>query len=168
EAALGHDLARSREAVFAHVLYAAADRDVADAGGDQRRRKVDRLLGRAALAVDGGRRDLLRQAGLEPGVAADVERLLAPLLDAAGDHVADLERVDSRAVDQLLVGLGEEVGGMQVLVVTLLEMAAADRRADRLHDHDFPAPQRAVSVLHCLDSFPFTGRSAGPHRYKRY
>ena len=59
--------------------------------------KLIALLGGAALAVDGRRRDLDRQAGLEPGVAADVHPLLAELLDAAADHVADLERVDPGA-----------------------------------------------------------------------
>ena len=54
--------------------------DVVDAGRDQRRGEVDRLLGGAALAVDRRRRGLDRQAGLEPGVAADVDALLAELL----------------------------------------------------------------------------------------
>ncbi len=83
------------------MLDTAADDDVVDARGDQRCGEVDRLLGRAALAVDGGRGGLDRQAGLEPGVAADVDRLLAELLDAAGDDVLDLGGVDAGAVDQL-------------------------------------------------------------------
>ena len=78
--------------------------DVVDAGGDQRGGEVDRLLGGAALAVDGGRRGLDRQPGLEPGVAADVDRLLAELLHAAGDDVLDLGGIDPGAVDQLRVG----------------------------------------------------------------
>ena len=121
--------------------------DVVDAGGDQRRGEVDRLLGGAALAVDRGRRRLDRQARLEPGVAADVDALLAELLDAAGDHVADLGRVDAGALEQLAVDLGEQVGGMQVLVVALLGVAAADRRAHRLDDHDLAPAELAVSVL---------------------
>ena len=49
---------------------------------------VDRLLGGAALAVDrGGRVSIGKPAS--PGVAADVQGLLAELLDAAGDHVFD-------------------------------------------------------------------------------
>ena len=39
--------------------------------------------------------------GLEPGVAADVDPLLAELLGAAGDHVAGLGRVDPGALEQL-------------------------------------------------------------------
>ena len=46
----------------AHVLDAAADHDVVDAGADERGAEVDGLLGRAALAVDGRRRRLDREA----------------------------------------------------------------------------------------------------------
>ena len=60
-----------------------ADHDVVHAGGDQRGGEVDGLLGRAALAVDRRGRRLDRQPGLQPGVAADVEPLLAELLHAA-------------------------------------------------------------------------------------
>ncbi len=68
---------------MAHVEHAGAD-----LGGGE----VHGLLGRAALAVDRGGGRLDRQPGLEPGVAADVEALLAELLHAAGDHVLDLGR----------------------------------------------------------------------------
>ena len=95
----------------------------------------------------GRRRGLDRQARLEPGVAADVEALLAELLDAAGDHVADLGRVDAGALDQLGVDLGEEVRGVDVLVVALLLVAAADRGAHRLDDDDLAAAEPAVAVL---------------------
>ncbi len=100
-AVLLHHLVAVGEGDVAHVLDAGADRDVVDAGGDQRRGEVDRLLGGAALAVDRRRRRLDRQAGLEPGVAADVDPLLAELLRAAGDHVAGLGRVDAGALEQL-------------------------------------------------------------------
>ena len=52
-------------------------------------REVHRLLARTALAVDGGRRDRLGPTGGEHGVAADVERLLTDLHDAAHDDVVD-------------------------------------------------------------------------------
>ena len=78
------------------MLDARADGHVVHAGGDQRGGEVHGLLGRAALAVDRGRGRLDRQPGLEPGVAADVEHLLAELLDAAGDDVLDLGGVDAR------------------------------------------------------------------------
>src|SRR5204863_9059080 len=74
----------------AHVLDARADGGVVHAGGDQRGGEVNGRLGGAALAIDGGGRRFDRQAGLGPGVAADVEHLLAVLLHAAGDHVLDL------------------------------------------------------------------------------
>ena len=44
-----------RRSGVAHVLDAAADHDVVDAGGDQRGAEVDGLLGGSALAVDGRR-----------------------------------------------------------------------------------------------------------------
>jgi hypothetical protein len=96
------------EGDVAHVLDAAADRDVVDARGDQGRGEVDPLLGGAALAVDGRRRDLDRKPGLEPGVTADVHPLLAELLHAAADHVADLGRIDAGAGDELRVDLREQ------------------------------------------------------------
>ena len=58
--------------------------------------EVDGLLAGAALAVDGGRGGLDREPGLEPGVAGDVDALLAELLHAAGDDVLDLGGLDAR------------------------------------------------------------------------
>src|SRR4029077_4787941 len=132
---------------MAHVLDPGADRDVVDAGGDQRRGEVDRLLGRAALAVDRGRRRLDRQAGLEPGVAADVDPLLAELLGAAGDDVAGLRRVDAGALEDLAIDLGEQVRGMEVLVGAHLRMGAPDRRPYRLDDHDLTPTELPAAVL---------------------
>ena len=97
------------------MLDAAADHDVVDAGGDERGAEVDRLLSRSALAVDGRRRRLDRQAGLQPGVAADVEALLTDLLDAAGDHVLDRVGRDAGAVDHLLEGGAEQRVRVSVL-----------------------------------------------------
>ncbi len=136
---LGHDLHAVAEGDVAHVLDAAADDDVVDAGGDERRGEVHGLLRGAALAVDGGGGRLDRKAGLEPGVAADVHALLAELLDAARDDVLDLGGVDARALDDLGVGLGEERRGMDVLVDALLLMAAPDGGANRFDDDDFAA-----------------------------
>jgi hypothetical protein len=87
------------------------------------------------LPVQRGCRHLLREARLEPCVATDVAGLLTHLLGAAGDDVADLARIDVGAADQLLIGVGEEVGGMEVPVVALVGVAAADRRPHRLDDH---------------------------------
>ena len=121
------------------MLDARADHDVVDAGRDERRAEVDRLLGRAALAVDRGRRRLDRQAFLEPRVARDVEALLAELLHAAGDHVLDLARADAGALEQLGVAAPEQIVRMDVLVVALLRVPAPDRRAHRLDDDDLAA-----------------------------
>ena len=82
-----------------------------------------------------GRRRLDRQPGLEPGVAADVDRLLAELLHAAGDDVLDLGGIDPGALDHLGVGLREQGRGVGVLVVALLLVPAADRGPHRLDDH---------------------------------
>ena len=92
--------------------------------------------------VVAGRLD--RQPGLEPGVAADVDALLAELLDAAGDDVLDLGGVDPGALDHLAVGLRQQVRGVDVLVVALLLVAAADRRADGLDDHDLASTELSV------------------------
>src|SRR4051812_32188866 len=128
----------------AHVLDAGADHRVMHAGGDERGAEVHGLLRRAALAVDGRGRRLDRQTGLEPRVAADVEHLLAVLLDAAGDDVLDLLGGEAGTRDDLAVTLPEQLVRVSVLVVALLRVAAPDGRADRLDDHDLAA----VSVLH--------------------
>src|SRR5204862_1355411 len=106
---------------------------------DQRRAEVDRLLSRAALAVDrrGGRLD--REALLQPRVAGHVEGLRAELLDAARDHVLDLERIDPRALDHRAEGGPEQRVRVGVLVVALLPVPAPDRRARSLNDHNFTA-----------------------------
>ena len=57
------------------------------AGGE-----VDGLLRGSALAIDGGAGRLDRQSLLKPGVAGDVQALLAELRDASCDHVLDLRR----------------------------------------------------------------------------
>jgi len=98
----------------AHVLDATADDGVVHARGDERRAEVHGLLGRAALAVDRGRRRLDGQPGLQPGVATHVEHLLAVLLDAPADDVLDLARIDPRPRDDLGVGPPEQLVGMGV------------------------------------------------------
>ena len=130
----------------AHVLDAGSDGDVVHAGGDQRGGEVHGLLRGAALTIDGRGRRLDRKSGLEPGVAADVEHLLAVLLHAARDHVLDLGCVDSGALDDLGVGLPEQRVRMDVLVVALLRVPAPNRGACGLDDHDLSA----VSVLHLV------------------
>ena len=89
--------------------------------------------------------------GLEPGVAADVEHLLAVLLHAAGDDVLDLLGRDARALDDLRVGLAEQLVRVGVLVVALLGVPAPDRRADRLDDYDL-TPTCVLHLDRCLRS----------------
>ena len=91
-----------------HVLHAAADRHVADVRLDQVRREVDRLLAGAALPVDGRRRDRVGVAGSEQGVAGDVGRLIADLIDTAGDHVLDNVRLHARTPRYLLQHLRQQ------------------------------------------------------------
>jgi hypothetical protein len=145
-AVLLHDLGGVGEGDVAHVLDPPSDRHVVDAGGDQSGAEVDRLLGGAALAVDGGRRGLDREARLEPGVATDVDALLAELLRAAGDHVTYLGGLDPGPLDQLRVALGQQVRGMGLLVIALLLVAAPDRSADCLDDYDLAALEVAVAA----------------------
>src|SRR3954468_7679942 len=152
---LGHELGREGvaevllglhaggERQHPHVLDAPADDDVVDAGGDLRRSEVDRLLGRAALQVDGGRRGLDGQAGLEPRVAAHVQPLRAELLDATRDHVLDLGGIDARALDDRLVRGAEEHVRVRVLVVALLSVATPHGGAGGLDDDDLSALERA-------------------------
>ena len=97
-----------------HGLDAGGDRDVVGPGHDALGGEVHRLLRGPALAVDrrGGHR--LGPAGGEDGVAADVERLLGHLHDAAHDHVVDQGRVQLVALGQGLQGLGGQVDGVPV------------------------------------------------------
>src|SRR4051812_50091310 len=115
-----------------------------DTGRDERRGEVDCLLRRAALAVDGGGRSLDRKAGLEPGVAGDVDALLAELLDTAGDDVLDLRAVDAGPVDHLVIGLREQARGMDVLVIALLLVATTDRQPGGLDDHYLASTELSV------------------------
>ncbi len=124
---------------MAHVLDAAADHRVVHAGGDQRRGEVDRLLSRATLAIDGRARGLDRKARLQPGIASDVEALLAELLHAPRNHVLNHRGLDAGTVDHLGVDLREQRVGVGVLVVALLQVTATDRCANRLDDHDLTA-----------------------------
>src|SRR5581483_8619900 len=133
------DLAGRRERDVAHVLHAATDGDVVYAGRDQRGREVHRLLRRGALAVDGRGRRLDREPSLQPGVAADVVRLLAVLLHAAGEHILDRLCRDPRPLDHLDPRPAEELVRVDVLVVTLLGVSATDRGADCFDDHDLAA-----------------------------
>src|SRR5690606_16784472 len=95
-----------------HHLDAGGDDDVVGTGDDALRREVGGLLRGAALAVDGGGRDGLGEAGGEHGVAAHVQALVPDLHDAAHDHVVDQSRVEVVALHEGLEHLSAQVGGV--------------------------------------------------------
>src|SRR5690606_18085976 len=82
-------------------------------------REVDGLLGGAALAVDGGARNVFGQARGQPGGAGDVGRLRAELVDAAEDDVVDLAGVDAGALDRGLDDVPGEVGRVDLAQTAL-------------------------------------------------
>ncbi len=71
--------------------------------------------------------------GGQPGRAADVERLLADLADAAGDDLADLGGVDAVALDDRPLHVREDLGGVEGGQATI---ALSDRGANGIDDHD--------------------------------
>ncbi len=119
------------EADPAHGLDTTGDGGLDGAGGDQVGNQVVGLLGRAALAVDGGGGDLEGQAG-QPGGAGHVGGLLARLGDAAADDLAHVAGVDAGALDELDLGGGWRLGGMEDRQPPV---ALADRRPDSFDDH---------------------------------
>src|SRR5207302_7029872 len=116
-----------------------ADHRVGYARLDEPGREIDSLLRGAALAVDRRAGSLDRKALLKPRVARHVQALLAELRHAARHHVLDHRGLDPRALDDLAVAAPEQLVGVGVLVVALLPVAAPDRRAHSLHDHDLAA-----------------------------
>ena len=101
------------EADAAHRLDTAGNADVDRAGRDQAGDQMVGLLGAAALAVDGGRADLLGQARGQPGDAGDVVGLLAVLGDATADGLLDLVGVDAGLLDHGLLDGPQQFGRMQ-------------------------------------------------------
>ena len=97
---------------------------------------MDRLLRRAALAVDGGRRHLDGKAGGEHRLARDVDRLLPGLHDTSEDDVAHHRGVDRRATGHLAQHVRGEDDRMHVTKITIALVAAAHRRSHRFDDHD--------------------------------
>ena len=94
------------------ACFAAAVRsEEAGAREDQPPHEVVRLLGRAALTVDGRARGLVGQARCQPRVARDVEGLLANLGYTAADHLADLPGRNATAFKCSCLNGTQQVGG---------------------------------------------------------
>ena len=73
----------------AHHLDAARDHEIIGAGDDALRGEIQRLLGRAAFAIERDCGHALGKARGQHGLAADIAGLLPDLDDAAGDDVFD-------------------------------------------------------------------------------
>ena len=86
-AGAGRDVGAEREA--GHRLDAAGDAGLDLAGGDHGVDEMGGLLGRGALGVDHGGRGGVGKAGMHPGAAHHVVRLLAGLGHAATDDLVD-------------------------------------------------------------------------------
>ena len=97
-----------------HLLDAAGDDDVHRPRQHRLGREVDGLLGRAALAVDGGAGHVLGQAGGEPAGAGDVAGLAADGVDAAEHDVLDRGGVDAGPLDEGPERVGAQVGGVHL------------------------------------------------------
>ena len=83
-----------------HALDAGPDGVVHVARGDRLGGKVDRLLARAAHAVERDGRHGHGKAGQQDAEPADVGPLLAGLRDGPGDDVLDLRRIDPGPLHQ--------------------------------------------------------------------
>src|SRR5205807_1345225 len=99
-----------------HDLDTAGHCDIDLTGYNSRRGEVNRLLRRAALAVNRRTRNRLGPAGAEHSVATDIEALLADLADHAPDDVVDDSRVDTRALGESTQDVGGQVHRVDVLV----------------------------------------------------
>ena len=140
-----------------HGLHPGGHDDVVGARHDALRGEVQRLLGGAALAVDRGGGHRLGPAGGEHGVAADVERLLGDLHDAAHDHVVDQCRVELVALGHRLEGLGGQVDGVPAAELPVaLPAGGADGVDDDCGGHGVSSLPAGVR------------RHAGPERRTSY
>jgi len=106
------DLAQAGHRDAAHAFHAGGDDAVHRAGHHRLRREVQRLLRRAALAVDGHAGHLQRQLRGQCGHAADAAALLAGLQHAAHDHVFHQCRVSTAALEQRVDHLRRQIHRM--------------------------------------------------------
>ena len=101
------------EADAAHRLDAAGNTDVDGASGDQVRDEVVGLLGRPALAVDGGRGDLIRQAWLSQAVRVTLEACSPAWVTQPPITCSTVGGVDAGPLYQLHLGRTQQLGSMQ-------------------------------------------------------
>src|ERR1700758_2346326 len=104
------------------------------AGHDAGRGEVDGLLTGPALPVDGHARDALRPARRQHRGAADVERLLAGLHDAAPDDIVHDRGVDTGALAEAVEYLCRQLARVHPGQAAV---ALADRRPYRFDDNGF-------------------------------
>ena len=128
----------------AHGFHTPGHDDVVRAGKDALSREADRLLAAAALAVDGGARNRLREARAQQRVARDVYGLITHLGHGSGDDVVYLSRVHAGVRNQLAQTVRQQVS-RQNAVQRAIGFALADGRAYRTHDD-------GVAILICHDS----------------
>jgi hypothetical protein len=135
-----------------HRFHTSRDHHVLRAAHHRLRRELHRLLGGAALPVDGDGGHALRKPGGKDGIAADLEGLLSGLPDAAHDHVLDHGRIDPGALNERVQHFGRHVGRMPILQRTT---APATGGAHRLDD---------ISLCHmpslCVAGQRLSGESA--------
>ena len=108
---------------------------------------MDGLLGAAALPVDGGTGNVVGETRHQPTGAGDVARLRTDRVDVAEHHILDRARIDARAVDQCLDGMGPEIGRMN-----LRQGAAAppDGRTNGIDDVGLGARGHVLCLLRWL------------------
>jgi hypothetical protein len=120
---------------MAHVFHACADDNVVDSKCNLAGSEVDRLLARATLALDDRRGRLHRKSLQEPRGASDPVRLLADLLNAAGDYVPDESRIYTRSIEDGSIAASKHVGGVDITERPLFGMSPANRGSHRVDDY---------------------------------
>jgi hypothetical protein len=114
------------------------------AGFDRARGDADGVHARAAQAVDGGARHVLRQTCQQQRHARDVAVVFAGLVGAAVDHVVDGAPVDFLvALHQRLERYSAKVVGTHRRQRTRI---AADRRANRVAQESFRTTDRISNI----------------------
>ena len=95
---------------LAHVLHATGNHEVARAAHHRLGRKVHRLLGAAALAIDGRSRHLVGQAGCQPTGARNVTGLWTDSVNATENHVFDGGGINVVTIHQRAQAVRAQVG----------------------------------------------------------